>query len=114
GRPEATVARADHRSRPRGSPRGRLVRPAPSGILSGKEVTMRARARSSASVGVVRLLALAPLGVLVLAPGAFATEVRFPLSVEHPVLQSALRKHLREQSGGAMELWRTADGCGSL
>ncbi|PYO26833.1 MAG: hypothetical protein DMD86_19065, partial [Candidatus Rokuibacteriota bacterium] len=30
------------------------------------------------------------------------------------MLQSALRKHLREQSGGTLELWRTADGCGSL
>src|SRR2546427_667856 len=77
-------------------------------------VTMRARAGSSVSIGVLRLFLLAPLGVLVLAPAALATEVRFPLSVEHPVLQSALRKHLREQSGGTLELWRTADGGGSL
>src|SRR2546427_9646544 len=77
-------------------------------------VTMRARAGSSVSIGVLRLFLLVPLGVLVLAPAALATEVRFPLSVEHPVLQSALRKHLREQSGGTLELWRTADGCGSL
>ena len=75
-------------------------------------VTMRARAGSSASVGVLRLFLLVPLGVLVLAPGALATEVRFPLSVEHPVLQSALRKHLREQSGGdrrALSGWMGVD-----
>ena len=77
-------------------------------------VTMRGRAGSSASVGAVLPFLLVPLAVLVLAPAALATEVRFPLSVEHPVLQSALRKHLREQSGGTLELWRTADGCGSL
>jgi len=45
---------------------------------------------------------------------AGAVEVRFPLTVDYDVLRHALGKHLREQSGGALELWRTADGCGSL
>ena len=45
---------------------------------------------------------------------AGAVEVRFPLTVDYDVLRHALGKHLRELSGGALELWRTADGCGSL
>src|SRR5262249_2577942 len=42
---------------------------------------------------------------------AGAVEVRFPLTVEYPLLQSALRRHLREQSGGELVVWRSEDGC---
>jgi len=52
-------------------------------------------------------------GVLGASPAA-ATEVRFPLTVDYDLLRSVLRRHLHQQPGGELELWRTADGCGSL
>jgi hypothetical protein len=54
------------------------------------------------------------LGLLALAPGAGAAQVRFPLTVDYEVLRAALRKHLEERGPGGLELWRTADGCGSF
>jgi Transglycosylase SLT domain len=78
---------------------------------------MPRRAGSPARIGLV-LLTLAPIAVwaslLGPARNAAATEVRFALGVDYPLLQGALRRHLHEQAGGALELWRTADGCGSV
>jgi len=54
------------------------------------------------------------LAGLVSAPAARAAEVAFPLTIEYDVLRSALRKHLGEETGGALELWRTQDGCGTF
>ena len=51
----------------------------------------------------------------VLAPAtARAVEVTFPLTVDYDILRTAIRKHLGAKSGGALELWRTADGCGTF
>lgn len=67
--------------------------------------------------GVVRLGRVARVGLglwlaAIAAPAASSgAEVRFPLTVEYELLQRAFRKHLREQSGGALVLWRSADGC---
>src|SRR5215470_19275849 len=52
-------------------------------------------------------------GLLVAVP-APAAEVTFPLTIDYDVLRAALRKHLGEESGGALELWRTPDGCGTF
>jgi hypothetical protein len=57
------------------------------------------------------LLGLAVAGVLGVTPPADAAEVRFPLTLEYDLLQTALRKHLREQAGGEIVLWRSGDGC---
>jgi hypothetical protein len=54
------------------------------------------------------------LGAVGLPEPARAVEVQFPLTIEYPVLRAALRKHLGEETGGALELWRTADGCGTF
>jgi hypothetical protein len=58
------------------------------------------------------------LPLLVAAALGFATveaaEVRFPLTVEYELLRVALRKHLREESGGEIVLWRSADRCRSF
>ena len=43
-----------------------------------------------------------------------AVEVTFPLTIDYEVLRTAVRKHLGEESGGALELWRTPDGCGTF
>ncbi|HEV8675382.1 MAG TPA: transglycosylase SLT domain-containing protein [Methylomirabilota bacterium] len=51
------------------------------------------------------------IGVVTLPAAAGAAPVRFPLTVEYELLQMALRKHLRDASGGALVLWRSADGC---
>jgi hypothetical protein len=51
--------------------------------------------------------------LLVAAP-APAVEVTFPLTIDYEVLRAALRKHLGEESGGGLELWRTPDGCGTF
>src|SRR5262249_14531912 len=91
--------------------------PRPVGYPEPGAVAMPRRAGSTARIGLV-LLALAPVavcaGLLGLARDAAATEARFPLGLDYPLLQGALRRHLREQAGGALELWRTADGCGSV
>src|SRR5215470_20436196 len=52
-------------------------------------------------------------GLLVAVP-APAAEVTFPLTIDYDVLRTALRKHIGEESGGALELWRTPDGCGTF
>lgn len=49
-----------------------------------------------------------------LAPGAAADAVRFPLTLDYQTLQLAMRKHLRDESGGELVLWRTEDGCGAF
>jgi hypothetical protein len=49
-----------------------------------------------------------------LAAPARAVEVVFPLTIDYDVLRAALRKHLGEEAGGALELWRTPDGCGTF
>ncbi|HWC03849.1 MAG TPA: transglycosylase SLT domain-containing protein [Methylomirabilota bacterium] len=59
-------------------------------------------------------LAGALLGLLATATPARAVEVTFPLTVDYGILRAALRKHLGEQTGGALELWRTPDGCGTF
>jgi hypothetical protein len=55
-----------------------------------------------------------PVVVVALASAGWAGEVRFPVTVDHEVLQAALRQHLHEQPGGGLEVWRTPDGCGSF
>ena len=67
------------------------------------------RLRYRATVGVAALL-----GALVAPPAILAVEVQFPLTIEYSVLRAALRKHLGEETGGALELWRTPDGCGTF
>ncbi len=57
------------------------------------------------------LPALALLPILLVAAPSPAAEVRFPLTVEYELVQSGLRKHLREQPGGEIVLWRSSDGC---
>jgi hypothetical protein len=54
------------------------------------------------------------LASLLTAAPARAVEVTFPLTIDYETLRTALRKHLGEQSGGALELWRTPDGCGTF
>lgn len=49
-----------------------------------------------------------------LAPVAAADAVRFPLTLDYQTLQLAMRKHLRDESGGELVLWRTDDGCGTF
>src|SRR5262245_2375730 len=56
-------------------------------------------------------LALAVACVPSITSPAGAAEVRFPLTLEYDLLQAALRKHLREQAGGEIVLWRSGDGC---
>jgi hypothetical protein len=58
---------------------------------------------------------IAAFWAVCLAPAAApAIEVQFPLTIEYPVLGAALRKHLGEETGGVLELWRTPDGCGTF
>ncbi|MGH7319507.1 MAG: transglycosylase SLT domain-containing protein [Candidatus Rokuibacteriota bacterium] len=71
----------------------------------------RRRRRASGPVG---LGALTICVAVWMATGAAAGEVKFPLTVDYPLLRSAIGKHLHEQSGGELELWRSADGCGSF
>ena len=59
-------------------------------------------------------LVAASLAILALASASWGEEVRFPLTVDHEVLRVALRKHLQEDAGGGLKLWRTAKGCGSF
>jgi hypothetical protein len=54
------------------------------------------------------------LAALLVSVPAPAVEVTFPLTIDYDVLHAALRKHLGEESGGALELWRTPDGCGTF
>jgi hypothetical protein len=54
------------------------------------------------------------LGGLAPTTRAAAVEVTFPLTIDYDMLRTALRKHLGEETGGTLELWRTADGCGTF
>src|SRR5215470_17752246 len=56
----------------------------------------------------------AALGLLITVVPARADVVQFPLTVNYDVLRAAIRAHLHDQPGGRLELWRTADGCGSF
>jgi hypothetical protein len=84
---------------------GRAPSPARDGEAPG---IRRARALPTV-VGTAALLA-----ALLAAVPAPAVEVTFPLTVEYDVLRTALRKHLGATTGGALELWRTPDGCGTF
>src|SRR5215467_13943727 len=55
-----------------------------------------------------------PLAVVALVSAAWGNEVRFPLQVDYELLQSTFRTHLREQGAGGVDLWRSANGCGSF
>jgi Transglycosylase SLT domain len=59
-------------------------------------------------------LAVAWWAMLVPVSPSWADEVRLPLTLDYEVLRAALRKHLEERPEGKLELWRTADGCGSF
>ncbi len=84
---------------------GHAVRPARSGqALGGPRPP-----RLPLVAGITALLA-----ALLVAGPALAVEVTFPLTIDYDVLRAALRKHLGEESGGALELWRTSDGCGTF
>jgi len=83
---------------------GRASPPAPSREAPG---TLRLRPLPLV-VGAALVAAL-----LAAAPAA-AAEVTFPLTIDYDVLRTALRKHLGAASGGALELWRTPDGCGTF
>lgn len=75
----------------------------------------RGRPRSG-SGWALRLVAGAAglLAALLTAGPATAVEVTFPLTIDYDVLRTALKKHIGVESGGALELWRTADGCGTF
>ena len=60
------------------------------------------------------LATAALLAVLLAAAPAQAVEVTFPLTIDYEILRTAVRKHLGQASGGALELWRTPDGCGTF
>jgi hypothetical protein len=84
---------------------GRAPRPARSGEALGIPCVNR----RPLAAGITALLA----ALLVAAP-VLAVEVTFPLTIDYEVLRAALRKHLGDESGGALELWRTPDGCGTF
>ena len=78
-------------------------------------------ARDRVALGVLRAraLPLAAATAIVLAAllsplPALAVEVTFPLTIDYGIVRAAVRKHLGEESGGALELWRTPDGCGTF
>ena len=85
---------------------------------SGGRASRPGRDREPSGVGRVCLLLIAAIAALVsalVAPTqATAVEVTFPLTIDYEVLRAAVRKHLGEESGGALELWRTPDGCGTF
>lgn len=56
---------------------------------------------------------LASLTLVLLSGPAGADEVRFPLTIDYPVLRVAVRSHLQGKTG-ELKMWRTADGCGSF
>src|SRR5262249_39425862 len=91
-----------------------MRRPTPS------PVSRPARSGNALGILLVRRLLLAPVGGALLVPllapvPAFAVEVTFPLTIDYEVLRAALRKHIgQEGGGGALELWRTSDGCGTF
>jgi len=63
---------------------------------------------------VARLLVVPSLVLLAATPNASADEVQFVLTVDHDVLGMALRQHLQAQGAAGVELWRSADGCGTF
>jgi Transglycosylase SLT domain len=76
-----------------------------------------ARGRETSGIPLARSLVLAAGTVALsalLVTVAPAAEVTFPLTVDYDVLRIALRKHLGQETGGALELWRTPDGCGTF
>jgi Transglycosylase SLT domain len=86
---------------------------------SGGRASPPARGREAPGTPRVRSLPLAVgtaalLAALLAAVPASAVEVTFPLTVDYDVLRTALRKHLGAATGGALELWRTPDGCGTF
>jgi hypothetical protein len=74
-----------------------------------RETTKVRRPRLTLAVGFAALLT----GLATGAPVS-AVEITFPLTIDYDMLRTALRKHLGEETGGALELWRTADGCGTF
>jgi hypothetical protein len=74
-----------------------------------RETPKSRRPRLSLAVGLAALLT----GLATAAPTS-AVEVTFPLTIDYDMLRTALRKHLGEETGGTLELWRTADGCGTF
>ena len=86
---------------------------------SGGHASPPARGREAPGTPRVRSLRLAAgtaalLAALLAAAPAPAVEVIFPLTIDYDVLRTALRKHLGAATGGALELWRTPDGCGTF
>lgn len=86
---------------------------------SGGRAWPPARGREAPGILRVRSLPLAVgtaalLAALLTAVPAPAVEVTFPLTIDYDVLRAALRKHLGEETAGALELWRTPDGCGTF
>jgi hypothetical protein len=59
-------------------------------------------------------LLAAAFALLAVAPTTLADEVRFPLTVKYDLLRTALRRHLDQPPAAGLELWRSADGCGSF
>src|SRR5262245_11707230 len=57
---------------------------------------------------------LAALMVLSAVPAAWAVDVQTAVTVDYEVLRMALRRHLEAQRAAALELWRSADGCGTF
>jgi hypothetical protein len=114
-RPRAST-RARQARRPAGEPRypwgvrrcEATCRARPIGTPPAPAARHRTAPRRTGPIGAALLL-----GALLLAAPAAAVEVAFPLTVEYGVLGAAVRKHLRDQ-GGALELWRTPDGCGTF
>ena len=85
---------------------------------SGERALHHGRGREASSARRLRLrltmVLAALLGAVAAPPAALAVEVAFPLTIDYAVLRAALRKHLGEETGGALELWRTPDGCGTF
>ena len=82
---------------------------------SGGRASLPARESGGARVRLLLIVTIAALACVLAAPApAAAVEVTFPLTLDYEVLRTAVRKHLGEESGGALELWRTADGCGTF
>lgn len=82
---------------------------------SGGPASLSARESGGGRVRRLLIAPIAALACVLAAPApAAAVEVTFPLTVDYEVLRTAVRKHLGEESGGALELWRTPDGCGTF
>ena len=84
---------------------GHVPRPADGGEALGIPRLKRRRLTAGITALVAAWLSAAP---------ALAVDVTFPLTIDYEVLRAALRKHLGDEGGGALELWRTSDGCGTF